>query len=62
MTEKENNQQNIIEDLTVNEAEAEEVKGGPIYVKIDGVDGSVTHSSLGSAVKAGYDVKANEKI
>jgi hypothetical protein len=28
MTEKENNQQNIIEDLTVNEAEAEEVKGG----------------------------------
>ena len=62
MTEKENNQQNIIEDLTVNEAEAEEVKGGPIYMKIEGIEGSVTNSSLGSGVKAGYDVKLNERI
>jgi hypothetical protein len=34
MTEKENNQQNIIEDLTVNEAEAEEVKGGPHFFDV----------------------------
>jgi hypothetical protein len=31
-----------IEDLTVNEAEADDVKGGPNYLKIDGVDGVVT--------------------
>jgi hypothetical protein len=47
MNEKENKQQpnkpsEAIEDLTVNEAEAEEVKGGPIYLQVDGVDGDVT--------------------
>ncbi|MGE0126828.1 MAG: hypothetical protein AB7U82_01895 [Blastocatellales bacterium] len=58
MTEKENNQQNIIEDLDVNEIEAEEVKGGPIYMKIEGVDGDVTPA----AVKPGYDLQTNIKV
>jgi hypothetical protein len=47
MNEKENKQQpskpsEAIEDLTVNEAEAEDVKGGPSYLKVKDVDGSVT--------------------
>jgi hypothetical protein len=37
-----NNTQILIEDLTINENETAEVKGGPIYMQIDGVDGSVT--------------------
>lgn len=37
-----NKQESLTEDLIVNEAEAEEVKGGPIYMTIDGVDGDVT--------------------
>ena len=32
----------VIEDLTVNQDQEAEVKGGPIYMKYDGVDGDVT--------------------
>ena len=51
-----NNQQSLIEDLAVNEEQAVEVKGGPIYMKIDGVDGDVTAtgaSSHGTGAGAG---------
>jgi hypothetical protein len=46
MNEKENKQQmnqpsEAIEDLTVNEAEAEEVKGGPDYLKLKMIDGVI---------------------
>lgn len=41
---KANDQQSVIEDLTVNEAEAAEVKGGPIYLKVEGITGDVTSS------------------
>ena len=37
-----NNLQPLIEDLTVNEAEAAEVKGGPYYLKLESVTGDVT--------------------
>ena len=37
-----NNPQPVIEDLTVNQDQAAEVKGGPIYIKVEGVDGDVT--------------------
>jgi hypothetical protein len=37
-----NNTQILIEDLTINENQTVEVKGGPIYMRIDGVDGDVT--------------------
>ena len=37
-----NNQQCQIEDLTVNEDQAAEVKGGPIYLKVEGVYGDST--------------------
>lgn len=32
----------VIEDLTINQGQAEEVKGGPIYMKIEGISGDVT--------------------
>ncbi|MEW6126835.1 MAG: hypothetical protein AB1757_07330 [Acidobacteriota bacterium] len=38
------NQQTLVEDLTVTQADAEVVKGGPIYLRVEGVDGSVTSS------------------
>ncbi|MDQ3009313.1 MAG: hypothetical protein M3X11_01215 [Acidobacteriota bacterium] len=51
MTNKENNLEainsanntpaNLLEDLNLQEADATEVKGGPIYMKYDGIDGSV---------------------
>lgn len=37
-----NNQQSIIEDLTVNQDQATAVKGGPIYIRVDGIAGDVT--------------------
>ena len=37
-----NNQQMKIEDLAVNQEQAAEVKGGPIYMNFDGIDGDVT--------------------
>jgi len=49
MNENENKQQlnkpsEAIEDLTVKEADAEEVKGGPtdVFLRLDGVDGPTT--------------------
>lgn len=41
----------IIEDLSVRDGE--EVKGGPIFMKYDGVDGSVTSPSTTSAAGSG---------
>ena len=46
MTNKENNLETIntpdpLEDLNLQEAEATEVKGGPIFMKIEGIKGSV---------------------
>lgn len=43
-----NNQQPVIEDLTVNENQAGEVKGGPIFMKVEGIDGSVQQSHVQS--------------
>ena len=37
-----NNPQPMIEDLTVNEDQTAEVKGGPIYLRLEGVYGDVT--------------------
>jgi len=37
-----NNTQILIEDLTINENQTAEVKGGPIYMQIDGISGDVT--------------------
>jgi hypothetical protein len=34
--------QTLIEDLTVNKDVATDVKGGPIFMRIDGIDGDVT--------------------
>ena len=42
-----NDQPAIIEDL--NAQNAEEIKGGPIYLKVDGVDGDVTAERTTSA-------------
>jgi hypothetical protein len=39
-----NNKQPLIEDLTINEDQAAEVKGGPIYMRFDGIEGSVQQS------------------
>ena len=39
-----NNQQAQIDDLPVAQDEAAEVKGGPIYMQIEGVKGDVTAS------------------
>jgi hypothetical protein len=60
MKEEENKQQanqpsEAIEDLTVNEAEAEEVKGGPDYLKIDGVDGVIPPERSNSGVRTTYN-------
>ena len=41
-----NSQQPQIEDLTVNEDEATEVKGGPIYLRLEGVTGDVTSNDV----------------
>ena len=60
MNEQEN-QQSSVEDLTVTEEQAADVKGGievPYYLKLATLDGDVTH--IGG--KAGYDFKQNEKI
>jgi hypothetical protein len=62
MNEKENKQQinkpsEIIEDLTVNEAEAEEVKGGPLvdyFLHVDGVDGESASERLNPYVTTDY--------
>lgn len=34
--------ESVIEDLTVNQDQEAEVKGGPIYLKYDGIEGDVT--------------------
>jgi len=39
-----NNQQSVIEDLPVNEDQATEVKGGPIFQNYRGIAGDVTSS------------------
>jgi len=45
-TNEDNNQSVIIEDL--NTKNDEEIKGGPIYMKIEGVEGSVTSANTTS--------------
>jgi len=35
-------QETVVEDLTVTDAEADAVKAGPFYLKLEGVDGDVT--------------------
>jgi hypothetical protein len=37
-----NNTQILTEDLTINETLSTKIKGGPIYMQVDGVDGDVT--------------------
>ena len=60
MNEKENKQQmnqpsEAIEDLTVKEAEAEEVKGGPNYLKIPEFDGVIPPESSNSGARTAYN-------
>jgi hypothetical protein len=38
---KPENQQSVIEDLTVDETQSTAVKGGPIYMEIEGIKGDV---------------------
>lgn len=64
MNEKEIKQQvnkpaEVIEDLTLNETEMENVKGGPTdyLLELDGIKGESR-----AARKAGYDISANKKI
>ena len=42
---KPENHQPLIEDLTINEVQSTAIKGGPIYLKVDGIDGYVTNRS-----------------
>jgi hypothetical protein len=39
---KPENQQSVVEDLTITQDQEAEVKGGPIYMKVEGIDGDVT--------------------
>ena len=39
--EQQENNESQLEDLAVAKAKSAEVKGGPIYMKVDGVDGDV---------------------
>jgi hypothetical protein len=39
---KPENQQSVIEDLTIDEAQSGAVKGGPIYMEVEGIKGRVT--------------------
>lgn len=41
--------QDMQEPVTVNPVEAEQVKGGPAYLKFDGVDGEVMSRHSGGA-------------
>jgi len=54
MTNKENNLETInaadtLEDLNLQEADATEVKGGPIFMEIDGIKGTVNASQNSNA-------------
>ena len=40
-----NTEQPLIEDLSVDQDQAAEVKGGPIYIKVDGVNGDLADNS-----------------
>src|SRR5262245_13383061 len=62
MNEKETKQQlnkpaEAIEDLTVKEADAEEVKGGPtdVFLRLDGVDGPSTDVRPNPGVRTAYN-------
>jgi hypothetical protein len=71
MSEKENKQQvnqppEAIEDLTVNEAEAEDVKGGSSYLKFKDIDGVIpperSNSGAGTAYNPFVTVDSLEEI
>jgi len=55
MTDKINNE----DDAQLSAEELEQVKGGAMYIKFDGVDGE---SKITNGPKAGYDVKAAKKV
>jgi hypothetical protein len=60
MNEKDNKQlvnkpSEAIEDLTVNEAEAGDVKGGPSYLKVKDIDGIVTDERPNPGVRTDYN-------
>jgi hypothetical protein len=44
---KPENHESVIEDLTIEETQSTAVKGGPIYMHVEGISGDVT--------AAGYD-------
>lgn len=53
-------QQSSVEDLTVTSEQAVDVKGGAVvdyFLKLEGVDGDVA-----GPIKAGYNLKQNQKI
>lgn len=58
----ENEASTMIEDLTLNETETENVKGGAsdYLLELDGVKGE--SKATRSAVRAGYDLAANKKL
>jgi hypothetical protein len=64
---KPENHESVIEDLTIDKAQSTAVKGGPIYLHVDGIAGDVTtvgHDKWVSANRRtpGYDFSTNPKV
>jgi hypothetical protein len=47
---KPENQQPVIEDLTIEEAQSTAVKGGPIYIHVEGISGDVTSEGFDKGI------------
>lgn len=57
------NQPSSVEDLTITEDQATDVKGGAVvdyFLHVDGIDGEAT--SMGGPVHGGWDYQLNKKI
>ena len=57
------NQPSSVEDLTITEDQATDVKGGAVvdyFLKVDGIDGEAT--AMGGPVHGGWDYQLNKKI
>ena len=57
------NQSSSVEDLTITEDQAADVKGGAVvdyFLKLEGIDGEAT--DMGGPVHGGYIFKENKKV
>ena len=57
------NQPSSVEDLTITEDQAADVKGGPLvdyFLKLEGIDGD--SGAMGGPVHGGWDYQLNKKI